>query len=71
VPARQCAGCCIEARSLRAAETIDELERAWRAEVWRYSHGHISILLSSRISSAGCAVDRSASDELIALAVAA
>jgi len=31
-------------------ETIDELETAWRAEVWRLpQHGHISVLLSSRV----------------------
>jgi len=30
-------------------ETIEELERAWRAEVWRVGHGHISVLLSSRV----------------------
>lgn len=30
-------------------ETIDELERAWRPEVWRVPHGHISVLLSSRV----------------------
>jgi dienelactone hydrolase len=30
-------------------ETIDELERAWGCEVWRFEHGHLSLLLSSRI----------------------
>lgn len=30
-------------------ETIEEVERAWNAEVWRFpQHGHISILLSRR-----------------------
>jgi dienelactone hydrolase len=29
--------------------TIDELEQAWRPEVWRVSHGHISVLLSGRV----------------------
>lgn len=31
------------------AETIDELEQAWRAEVWRFNHGHVTVLLSSRV----------------------
>jgi dienelactone hydrolase len=31
------------------AETIDELERAWRPELWRVPHGHISVLLSSPV----------------------
>jgi pimeloyl-ACP methyl ester carboxylesterase len=30
------------------AETIDELERAWRCEMWRLNHGHITVLVSSR-----------------------
>jgi hypothetical protein len=30
------------------AHTIDELESAWHPEVWRHSHGHITILMSSR-----------------------
>lgn len=30
-------------------ETIDELERAWNAEAWRFAHGHISVLMSRRI----------------------
>jgi hypothetical protein len=30
-------------------DTVDEIEAAWRAEVWRMAHGHISILLSARI----------------------
>lgn len=29
--------------------TIDELEQAWRPEVWRVGHGHISVLLSGRV----------------------
>jgi dienelactone hydrolase len=28
-------------------ETIDELEAAWRPEVWRLRHGHISVLFSA------------------------
>lgn len=32
-----------------APETIDELAGAWHPEVWRFHHGHISILLASRI----------------------
>ncbi len=31
------------------AETIDELERAWHAEVWHEDHGHITVLLSTRV----------------------
>lgn len=31
------------------SETIDELAEAWRAEVWRHRHGHISILMSAYI----------------------
>lgn len=30
-------------------ETIHELVAAWRSECWRFQHGHISILLASRI----------------------
>lgn len=30
-------------------ETIDELELAWKPEVWRLPHGHISVLLSTRV----------------------
>ena len=30
-------------------ETIDELEQSWRPEVWRVPHGHISVLISSRV----------------------
>jgi dienelactone hydrolase len=30
-------------------ETIDELEQAWDPEVWRLPHGHISVLLSTRV----------------------
>jgi len=30
-------------------DTIDELERAWRPEVWRLPHGHISVLLSKPV----------------------
>jgi dienelactone hydrolase len=30
-------------------ETIDELEQAWKPEVWRLPHGHISVLLSGRV----------------------
>jgi dienelactone hydrolase len=30
-------------------ETVDELSAAWQPEVWRHTHGHISILLSNRI----------------------
>jgi pimeloyl-ACP methyl ester carboxylesterase len=30
-------------------ETIDELAAAWRPEVWKFQHGHISILLASGI----------------------
>jgi dienelactone hydrolase len=30
-------------------ETIDELERAWHCETWRLNHGHLSLLLSSRV----------------------
>ena len=29
-----------------APETIDELAAAWRPEVWRFPHGHISVLFS-------------------------
>jgi pimeloyl-ACP methyl ester carboxylesterase len=32
-----------------APETIDELESAWRPEVWRFQHGHISILIAASI----------------------
>ena len=32
-----------------APETIDELAAAWHPEVWRFQHGHISILLAARI----------------------
>jgi pimeloyl-ACP methyl ester carboxylesterase len=32
-----------------APETIDELEAAWHPEVWRFQHGHISILIASGI----------------------
>lgn len=31
------------------AATIDGLEQAWRPEVWRHAHGHITILVSRRI----------------------
>ena len=31
-------------------ETIDELESAWHPEVWRLMHGHLSVLLSSRVA---------------------
>lgn len=31
-------------------ETIDELERAWRPEVWRVPHSHISVLLSGAVT---------------------
>jgi hypothetical protein len=31
------------------AETIDELERDWQPEVWRMNHGHITVLLSTRV----------------------
>ena len=30
-------------------ETVDELAAAWQPEVWRYNHGHISILLANRV----------------------
>jgi dienelactone hydrolase len=30
-------------------ETIDELAAAWGPEVWKFQHGHISILLASGI----------------------
>jgi dienelactone hydrolase len=30
-------------------ETIDELERAWRPEVWRVPHGHITALIATHI----------------------
>ena len=30
-------------------ETIDELAAAWRPEVWKFQHGHISILLAAGI----------------------
>ncbi len=30
-------------------ETIDELVAAWRPEVWKFQHGHISILLAASI----------------------
>jgi len=30
-------------------ETVDELAAAWQPEVWRYTHGHISILLSNGV----------------------
>jgi dienelactone hydrolase len=30
-------------------ETIAELEAAWRAEVWRFRHGHISVLFSGYV----------------------
>jgi pimeloyl-ACP methyl ester carboxylesterase len=30
-------------------ETITELQQAWGAEIWRCNHGHISILLSTRM----------------------
>jgi dienelactone hydrolase len=49
------------------AETIDELSATWRPEIWRYPHGHISILLSNRVMrriakwlAAKCEVVRSA-----------
>jgi pimeloyl-ACP methyl ester carboxylesterase len=32
-----------------APETIDELAAAWRPEVWRFQHGHISILVASSV----------------------
>jgi dienelactone hydrolase len=32
-----------------APETIDELAAAWRPELWRYPHGHISVLFVSRV----------------------
>jgi dienelactone hydrolase len=32
-----------------AGETIDELAAAWRPEIWKFQHGHISILLASGI----------------------
>jgi dienelactone hydrolase len=31
------------------ADTVDVLEDAWRPEVWRHAHGHITILVSARI----------------------
>jgi dienelactone hydrolase len=31
------------------ADTIDELERAWHPEVWRVPHGHITVLIATRI----------------------
>jgi pimeloyl-ACP methyl ester carboxylesterase len=30
-------------------ETIDELTAAWRPEVWKFQHGHISILLAAGV----------------------
>ena len=30
-------------------DTVEELAAAWRPEVWRFAHGHISILLANRI----------------------
>jgi len=30
-------------------ETLDELEQSWKPEVWRVNHGHITVLLSTRI----------------------
>lgn len=30
-------------------ETIDELAAAWRPEVWKFQHGHISILLAAGV----------------------
>lgn len=30
-------------------ETIDELEKPWRASVWRVPHGHISVLMASSV----------------------
>lgn len=30
-------------------ETITELERAWQCELWRLTHGHISVLLSNPV----------------------
>jgi pimeloyl-ACP methyl ester carboxylesterase len=32
-----------------APETIDELAAVWRPEVWRYPHGHISLLFASSV----------------------
>jgi dienelactone hydrolase len=31
-------------------ETIDELERSWHSEVWRLNHGHLSVLMSSKVA---------------------
>jgi dienelactone hydrolase len=55
-----------------APETIDELAAVWRPEVWRYPHGHISILFASSVmqraaewvgkQAAACAGGRRCSD---------